>query len=210
MSQIYRLVSFGASPVDLATMKTFIKATGTSDDVLIQSLIDSATEFGEKYTGREFRPNQWQLLLDSFSDLENSSERFHRQHEHFLLDAETERIELKRDPVDVIDSITHLVDAAPVTVSADDFYLKKLTQSSEILLFEDKDWPDDTDNREQAIEVTFTTKAYRCLNEIINAIKMHVSYLYANRGDCSDGKTAQSAEASGATFIYDQFRISRV
>jgi len=208
LSQIYTLVSFGASPVSLADMKTFLKLVSSSEDTLIQSLIDSATEFGEKYTGREFRANQWKLLLDSFSDFRNSSQRFTLEH-HLITDSfETERIELRRDPVDVIDNITHLVDGAPVTVTNTDYYLKKLTQSSEVLLFEDKDWPTDTDNREQAIEVTFTTMAYRCLNEIINAIKLHVSNLYTNRGDCSDSEDASMV--SGSVSIYDQFRIARV
>ena len=110
--------------------------------------------------------------------------------------------------MDVVDSVTHLVDAAPVTVLNTDYYLKKLTQSSEILLFDDKQWPTDTDDREQAIEVTFTTKAYRCLEEIVNAIKLHVANLYTNRGDCPDSESA--AVNSGATLFYDQFRIARV
>jgi len=214
LSQVYELVSFGTSPVSLAAMKAYLKKTIVNEDSLIQTLIDSATGWGEKYTGRAFRANQWKLLLDSFSDFDNTSERF--QHEHSLVHThghhhhvhETERIELKRDPVDVVDSITHLVDDSPVTVTNTDYYLKKLTQSSEVLLFEDKDWPTDTDDREQAIEVTFTTKAYRCLDEIINAIKLHVANLYVNRGDCPDIEDA--AKESGATAFYDQFRIVRI
>lgn len=215
MSQIYELISFGTSPVSLADMKTWIKKTTPDEDILLQSLIDSATEWGEKYTGRDFRANQWKLLLDSFEDIQNSSEQF--QHDHLnrggnLVSLNSfrvnDRIELKRDPVDVIDSVQHLVSTVLVPVDAADYYVKKLTQSSEILLFDGKEWPADTDDREQAIEVLFTTKAYRCLNEIINAIKLHVSNLYTNRGDCSD--SADAASESGATRIYDQFRISRV
>ncbi len=209
MSQVYELVAFGASPVSLADMKAWLKVTAVSEDALIQALIDSATEWGEKYTGRDFRANQWKLLLDSFVDPGH-------QHIGSIVSPNqllfgvcfTERIELKRDPVDTVDSITHLVSGSPVVVTATDYYLKKLTQSSEILLFEDKEWPLDTDRQEQAIVVSFTTKAYRCLNEIITAIKLHVTSLYTNRGDCPDSE--QAAKESGATMIYDQFRISRV
>ncbi len=211
MNQVYELISFGVSPVTLADMKTFLKITNTAEDTLLQTFIDSATQWGEKYTGREFRANQWELLLDSFSDFGNSSKQFHVEYEGislFQAAIETERIELKRDPVDIVNSITHLIDAAPVTVTNTDYYLKKLTQSSEILLFDDKDWPTDTDDREQAIKVTFTTKAYRCLSEIINAIKLHVSNLYTNRGDCPDSDN--SGKESGATMFYDQFRIQRI
>ena len=216
MSQVYELVAFGTSPVSLAGMKAWLKVTAVSEDALIQALIDSATEWGEKYTGRDFRANQWKLLLDSFVDPGNTSNRFKRQHIGSIVSPNqllfgfclTERIELKRDPVDTVDSITHLVSGSPVVVTATDYYLKKLTQSSEILLFENKEWPLDTDNQEQAIKVSFTTKAYRCLNEIIMAIKLHVTSLYTNRGDCPDSE--QAARESGATMIYDQFRISRV
>ncbi len=215
MSQVYELVAFGASPVNLAEMKAWMKVTATSEDVLITALISAATEFGEKYTGREFRANEWKLLLDSFSDFGNTSERFIQDHlgtnaGFKRVNGASDRIELMRDPVDkdVAVVITHLVDASPVTVPAADYYLKKYTQSSEILLFDDKDWPTDTDNREQAIEITFTTKAYRCLEEIKCAIMLHVNNLYTNRGDCPDSEKA--GQESGATMKYDQFRISRV
>jgi len=203
-----------------------MKVTSNAEDTLIQSLIDSATEWGENYTGRDFRDNQWKLLLDSFFDVGNSSERFQHQHlssggsvlpyahpSHRLGVADNERIELKRDPVDTVDSVTHIVSGSPVVVPGTDYYLKKNTQSSEVLLVDGKDWPTDTDMREQAIEVLFTTKAYRNINQIKDAILRHVSNLYTNRGDCDGcGGTdlAGSAEKSGATAIYDQFRISRV
>lgn len=215
MSQVYELVGFGNPPVTITEMKAWMKVTATSEDNLITALISAATQWGEKYTGREFRANKWKLLLDSFSDFSNTSERFIQEHlgtnaGFKRINGASDRIELKRDPVDKDEPvvITHLVDTSPVTVPSTDYYLKKYTQSSEILLFEDKEWPTDTDNREQAIEITFTTKAYRCLEEIKCAIQMHVTNLYTNRGDCPD--SAKAAQESGATMKYDQFRISRV
>ena len=69
-------------------------------------------------------------------------------------------------------------------------------------------WPPDTDNREQAIEIRFVTKGFRCQNEIIDAIERHVAFWYRNRGDCPDVKS--SAKSAGVTIIYDGFRIVRV
>ena len=183
---VYDLVSAVASPVSLAAMKGYLKITSTADDALIQSMIDAATEWGEKYTGRDFRAITWDLLLDCFTD----------------------RISLRRDPVDSITTVKHLVSGSQVTVPSTVYYLKKLTQSSEILLNEDQEWPTDTDNREQAIEIQFVTKGYRCQNEIINAIERTVAFWYRNRGDCADVKRA--VEGAGVTIIYNQFRISRV
>lgn len=183
---IYNLVSQEASPVSLTVMKSYLKITSTADDTLIQSMIDAATEWGEKYTGRDFRAITWDLLLDQFTD----------------------RIELRRDPVASVTTVKHLVNDSQVTVLSTVFYLKKLVQSSEILLNEDQEWPTDTDNREQAIEIRFVTEGYRCQESIIEAIKLHVAFWYRNRGDCPDVK--KSAEGAGVTIIYNQFRISRV
>lgn len=183
---VYRQDSAEESPVSLATMKSYLKITTTADDTLIQSMIDAATEWGEKYTGRDFRAITWDLLLDKFTD----------------------RIELRRDPVASITSVKRLVSGSFVTVAATVFYLKKLVQSSEILLNEDQEWPTDADNREQVIEIQFVTEGFQCQDSIIDAIERIVAFWYRNRGDCRDSREA--ARRTGATLILDQFRISRV
>lgn len=184
---MYELVAYATSPVLLATAKSFMRVTSTAEDTLIQSLIDAATEWCEDYTGRQFRENTWQLSLDEFYD----------------------RIDIRRSPVKEITSITHIVSGAPVTVDASTYYLKNLTQLSEVLLVDGKAWPTNTDVREQAIVISFTSAVYaRALSRFTNAVLQLVSYLYENRGDCDCG--IDSAIASGATKILNQFRIVRV
>lgn len=187
MAEFYNLVSSAASPVVLADMKTYLKISSASDDTLIQSLIDVATEYGEIYTGRSFRAQTWQLLLDEFDY----------------------RIKLRRSPVDAIVSVKYSLANVMTTIAAATYYLKTLQQFSEILVSDGYDWPTDIDNIEQGIEVNFTTAAYdKAAERIQEAIKLHVAYLYANRGDCDDA--AKAASASGASMLYDTFRISRV
>ena len=41
-------------------------------------------------------------------------------------------------------------------------------------------------------------------------ILRHVAYLYENRGDCDPSSAASSAKLSGATFLYDPFRVARI
>jgi len=185
-TKVYTRVSVGVSPVSLAQMKSYLKITTTMDDNLIQSMIDAATEWGESYTGRDFRAITWDLLLDRF----------------------TNRIELRRDPVDSITTVKRLVSGSLVTVASSVFYLKKLVQSSEILLNEDQEWPTDADNREQVVEIRFVTKGYQNQESIIDAIERIVAFWYRNRGDCRD--SGEAARQTGATIILDQFRISRV
>jgi len=193
MSNIYQLVTPGVSPVDLNDMKSYLKLSSAADDDLINSMLSAATIWGENYTRREFRANSWLLLMDFFQ----------------------ERILIRRAPVDFIGSIQHLVSGSLVTINPSIYYLKFNHQNSEILLTENSDWPKDTDNREQAIEVSFTTKAYNGIDSIKTAITRHVAFWYSNRGDCFAGGSGgcdcdHAAKGSGVTSIYDQFRIDRV
>ncbi len=188
---LYELTTPGAPPISLTEVKLYLKIAGSADDALITSLIASATEYGQKYTGREFTNNVWKMYLDQF---------------HV-------RIQVNRNPIDTIDTISHLVLGVPTVIPPTDYYLKNETASSEILLVEDKDWPTDTDNREHAIEVDFTTKPYKCIELIKNALLIHVAYLHSNRGDCVEaGITTvyDGAVKSGVTALYNQFRIPRV
>ncbi len=185
-TDVYKLVPPASpGPVSLAVMKNFLKITSMADDTLIQSMLDAATEWGEKATGRDFRDLTWDLLLDCF----------------------TTRIPLRRDPVVGIITVKHLVGGVLVTVPSTIFYLKKLTQSSEILLNEGKDWPTDTDNREQVIEIRFVTEGFGCQDSIKEAIQRHVALWYRNRGDCADVEIA--ARKAGINSIYGQFTVQR-
>lgn len=183
--KFYEELSAAASPVVLADMKTYLKITSSADDTLIQALIDSCTEFGENYTGRDFRVKDWRLSIDFFQA----------------------RIVLDRNPVASITTAKYLVSDALVTIASTVYYLKKLTQCAEILLQENQSWPIDIDDREQAIEIEFKTEAYYKDDQIIDAIKRNVLFAYENRGDCD---TKEAAQKSGAALIYDQFRISRI
>lgn len=193
---VYQLQSSSASPVTLTEAKAHLRISSPAEDALLQSIIDACTEWGESYTRRSFRAQVWKLLLDAFSS----------------------RIEIRRQLVDAITSITHIVSDAPVTVASDVYYLKQTPQGAEILLAYGQDWPTDTDYREQAITVNFTTAAWsRHASLIHEALLKHIAAMYANRGDCVDGGSGGSActaadyaQSSGAASLYDMLRVARV
>lgn len=189
MSDYYELISESAPPVSLADMKLYLKITTAASDALITSLLGVATEYGEKYTGRSFRVQTFNLLTDVF----------------------TARICLRRSPVDTIDHVKNIVSGSQVTIATSVYYLKKGQWFSEILLQDEQEWPSDTDPREQAIEIQFSTTGYtKAANLILNGIKMHVAYMFFNRGDCDDTAVVETGEKSGANNLYNSFRISRV
>lgn len=186
MAQYYKVVSQNASPLSLADAKLYLKITSSADDALIQSIIDACTEWGEAYTGRDFRVKTYQMLADYFFN----------------------SICIIKDPVASITSIQHLVGGVLTAVDPSVYYLKIYQAGADILLNDGKEWPTDTDAREQAIQIDFSTAGYYRQAEILQCLKRHVAYMYFNRGDCSD--CGKAAENDGVIFLYNSFRIPRI
>ena len=70
--------------------------------------------------------------------------------------------------------------------------------ASEILAQGGESWPTDTDNREQAVEIIFTSGPVVDDNIVITALQRHLAFLYQNRGDCECTGT-QVEDAAGAS-----------
>lgn len=183
----YELVSQDPAPVSLDDLKTYLKISGSAEDTLLTLLLNEATECGEKYTGRSFRPQTWNVFIDTFS---------------------ADRFELCLSPINTIDSITYLKDDVATVVTATDYYLKKGQWFSDVVLKVGESWPSDVDDIEHAITIQVSTIKYPKADSAIDlGIMRHVAYTYTNRGDCCDTK---SMKASGASNCYDKFRIQRV
>lgn len=191
MSQYYELNAAGDLPLTVKQVKGYLKLGEKQhpDDDLLALFLAAAVDYAEKYIGRELRANTWILRLDEFVPV---------------------RICLARDPIDTISEVARLVSDTFTAVATSVYYLKPNVQASEILLLPDQVWPVDQDvGIEHAIRITFVTKSHRCLDQAKLGILRHVAYLYENRGDC-DPKDSNAVELSGAKFLYDQIRITRV
>jgi uncharacterized phiE125 gp8 family phage protein len=184
--QYYELLVAGSIPVGVIDMKNYLKVDTSVDDELISELIVLATQYGESYTGRDFRENSWRILQDDFAT----------------------RIPLCRDPVASITSVSNLVDSAFVTITGSTYYLKKGVQSSEILLQDGQSWPTDTDTIEHGIQIDFLTTALTNLDVVKIAIKRHVALLWENRNDCPDPADVQGI--ANVNSLYNTVRIPRV
>lgn len=186
---LYELVTPGAGPVRLKDAKAYLKVDNKSDDFVVRSLLLATVQYAEKYTGRDFRANSWKLLLDGFED----------------------RICLRRSPVASITQVQYTLAGTLTTIAASVYYLKKGPQFSEVLLLDEQEWPSDGDDvettNEHTIEITFATAVPALLEEARSALLKHLAYLYQNRGDCS---SEEAARRSGATEMYDHFRIARL
>lgn len=190
MPQLYTLTEVGEPVLDLESdVKAYLKLESCADDDLLRLLAEAVTTFAEKYMAQELRVNKWRITIDCFD----------------------ERIELRRHPINTVDSITYTDEnEAEQTVDAAVYYLKKGQQRSEIVQNVDQDWPDDLIEREAAIKIDITTEAVDCLDQLKLGMLRHLAFLYENRGDCSDKDLSDAAKRSGASMFYDQRRISRV
>lgn len=193
-------------PVDLAALKFFLKITGTVDDALLNTFIKAATIYGEQLTNRWFITRTAETFRDFFP---NAGQR-----EGYY--ANLSSIEIRRSPLQSIESITHLVSGSPVTVPTADYYNTLEHDYSEILNTEDGDgWPGDTDSRLQSVTITFTAGLGDTDADmpawVTESIYAHVAAMYENRGDCAGcGDTTGQYLPSHARAMLMQNRIENL
>lgn len=187
----------GPYPLTVAEVKAYLKIDTSADDDVITLLIQAATQFAEKYTGRDLRTRVWVATLDRFNE------------------THTDRLELRRNQVDTITSIKYWNDEdTPVdtTVDAADYYPKKEQWWTYAVLKSSSDWPDDVDDEqeEQRIRVTFTTVLPECLEEIKVALLRILAAMYECRGDCGTSAQAAVMASKVAGPFLEYFRIPRI
>jgi uncharacterized phiE125 gp8 family phage protein len=88
-------------------------------------------------------------------------------------------------PLISITSIKHYVSSAQVTIDSGDYYTTTSNWFSKVV--PTGNWPTNTDDRLQAVEVIFKAgyTSSTIPDDLKHAILMHVAQLYANRGDCT-------------------------
>ena len=181
-------VAPATTPVTLAEAKAHLKVSVSTDDTLITSLIKAATDYAEKYTGRDLITRTYQTYRDDFCD----------------------SMELRRAPVAAVSAVEYLVDGVLTAVASTVWQLNYSNDFRILSLKADQQWPTNPDAQEQAVRITFTAGYGAATTDIPEefrqGILQHVLALYENRGDC----TAEVALPNGAKALYDMFRIRSI
>jgi uncharacterized phiE125 gp8 family phage protein len=177
-------------PVTLAEAKLFLKVENTTDDVLIQGLLDASVSEGENYTNNAFVTR---TITGSFASLAIS-------------DFEVwPFIQVRRAPLLAVNSVKVLLNDVLTDVSSDNYQLKQINAGFSRILFTDSLICDDTP---YPLQVEFTAGyglAATVPEQIKTAIKQHVNFLYENRGDVvPDGKVVMPLVVQA---MYSKFRI---
>lgn len=164
-------------PISVNEVKEFLRidAAITEDDALIQAFIRAAVIDGEKFCNRCFVTR---TFLGKFQQLETS------QFEEWPY------IQVRRAPLLTVDTVKVVFDDGLTTISTDDWQLKGSSAFSRILFVDSLSIS--IDDVPFPIQVTFDAgygDAKDVPDDIKTALKMHILFLYENRGDVdTEGK----------------------
>lgn len=178
--------------VSLDTVKQYLRisASDTTQDDILNLIIDICTKFAENYTKRDFITRTSITFRDFFAP----------------------EFQIRRSPLQTVNKIERLVDGVLTLVDATLFSVTSEEAFSRIFLLEDKCWPDDQDNVPQAIKIEFVSgfgdSDTDIPAELRGGLLQHIANFFANRGDCScDSAGAASALPPQAQAAFDQFKI---
>ena len=187
-------------PVPLDTVKEWLKITGTASDSLLTLMIESATEYAELATGRWFITRTAETNREKFPSHYNS-EGYYR---------DLPAYEIRRSPLQSVESITYLADSVVTAVTDTDYYNTLETDFSHIIADGDG-FPSLDEARMQNITVTFKAGYGDTSADVPawarSAISSHVMAMWANRGDCVCGDGSGEFLPSQAKSTYRQHKI---
>lgn len=195
--------------LDLAKEYLNIRLADTSKDNLINIFIQSATQYAEKFTRRDFIIRTYTTFRDFFTQ---GSSTFSYQDfggENYYNGGWL----LRRSPLFSVVSVSYLVDNIVTLIPSTVYYNTLETDYSSIILNKDQVWPSNKDNKMQSIIIDFVVgfgaSEDDVPQEIRNAILQIISALYNNRGDCSDCN-CNSLAPTAAKSILQQNRIENL
>lgn len=175
------------NPVSLSEVKSWLRVRVDNDDTLIESLINTAVLFGEKYTGRLFANR---VVQGYFGGLDASN----MENTYF--------IQVRRSPLSALSAVEVYSDGSYQAFT--DYKLRIMSSYSRILFPNGiSDANPDTDEV-FPIRVVFDA-GYGTQEDvpadIKTALKAHISFMYENRGDViAEGRLSMPLETRA---IYD-------
>lgn len=180
-------------PVKLDEVKDFIKVRNTKDNAIIQAYIATATEWGEKYTGRDFIQKTYNGFFSALKQSRFESYPF---------------IELAKSPYVSLSSMETVVDGVNTDVSASYYVVKQKSGMTRILFTSSLTADTDVAYPIQCQFVAGYGATADDVPEVIKtALKMHIAFMYENRGDThAEGKIRIPAEVK---VLYSKYKMIR-
>ena len=173
--------------VTLAEAKSFLRITSNSEDALIQSLIHSAVTQAERMMNRDILTTTYENFRNSFA----------------------EDLTLRRGAYQSVESIEYLSDGSYVVLDPTE-YTVTIGGSFGVVCQIYIPTHEPVCNSVKIIFKTgFGDDASFVPEDIKTAIKMIVSDMYANRGDCSDG-SGNCSDCSAGSRILGSYCLAEI
>ena len=149
-------------PVAVSDVKTHCRIVGSAEDTYIQSLIRTAEEYAESYTGRALLTSTFKLYLDQFPSV----------------------IAVPKSPMVSLTSVKYIdTDGVEQTLAGSEYKLHKLERPFIVEAY-GKSWPSTREDM-QAVTVEFTAGYGDAASDIPegfrHALLFHVAHLFENR-----------------------------
>lgn len=180
----------GNKVVTLEDMKLFLRVDGTTDDDLISSLIDAATDMVKQYTRRAILTETLELIVDrptnsGMDELDRLGSGVHHTTRQAAMGWSNE-IDLPFIPIQSVTSIkTYDATNTEHTMTASDYELDQ--QGGRIYLDNGVSWPSDLRDREAMViryVAGYGDDPEDIPESIKLAVKMYVSNMYNCRESC--------------------------
>lgn len=182
------------TPISRSQLKGYLKLdeTDTSEDELLDLIIDLVTEVGQCMTKRDFINRTNRTFRDVFPSLRSQG---------FLI---------RRSKLQSVNSIEFLLNTVFTVFPLANTGFTIDNDYSTIFLKSDQDWPTDVDEEPQAVKIEFVSgygpAATDVPAKIRGALLQHAAAFYSNRGDCSDSACGDVLPVQAA-LVYRQHRI---
>ena len=213
----YKVTSAPATtPISVDEVKSFAKISTTADDTLIAILINSVVTYAEQITRRDFITRTYRTFRDRFPGSFKGYDQFLSE---VTPDSGNYGFELRRSPLQEIVQVSYMdTVGSTIVVPSTDYYNTEEDDFSVLLTRPSKSWPTDAADQLQAIQIDFKAgfgdNPADVPAALRNALLMHVTFLYENRGDCSDicggAACGPSSTPSASHSIYLQHRIENL
>lgn len=182
----------GTQAVGIEEVKNHLKVTGTNQDALISLYLDSAIDYAEKFTRRDFITRTYKTFRDSFPGISEGYYQFggNASLGSLAFAGGNLGFEIRRSKFQSVELVQYFKLGVLTTVDAAIYYNTIEDDYSEILTIDGGTWPEDADRRLQAIQITFKSGFGDAETDmpswIAEGVIQHVADMYANRGDCGD------------------------
>lgn len=209
------------SPVSVADVKAYLKIDDTTENLILQSLIDAATARVENYLDKKLINQTWLLYADSFP---RGSKAMPWQ--DGVIDASIAHvlgfapsiINLPFGPLSSVTSVKYFDDADASTLfAASNYSLDTVGPFGRISLKSGSSWPSQTLRTVNGVEIEAVFGYGATVDDvpiaIRNAIKLIVGKLFEDRGDDVDGEMGSNGPIpipKTAMFLLEPHRSIKV